>query len=64
MTYYGVILLLAGYQADEAHILKQYRAMIDRYEYDVLSTSSNYVVDLEYCLKCRAKIPHRLALDT
>lgn len=36
MTYYGVILLLAGYQADEAHILKQYRAMIDRYEHDVV----------------------------
>ena len=31
MTYYGVILLMAGYQADETHILKQYHAMIDRY---------------------------------
>lgn len=30
MTYYGVVLLLTGYQADEAHILKQYGAMIDR----------------------------------
>ena len=30
MTYYGVVLLLTGYQADEAHILKQYRAMIDQ----------------------------------
>jgi hypothetical protein len=32
MTYYGVVLLLAGYQADEQHILKQYRAMIDQYD--------------------------------
>ena len=29
MTYYGVVLLLSGYQADEQHILKQYRAIID-----------------------------------
>jgi len=32
MTYYGVVLLLAGYQADESHILKQYTAMIDQVE--------------------------------
>ncbi|KAJ3526621.1 hypothetical protein NM688_g8239 [Phlebia brevispora] len=32
MTYYGVVLLLSGYQADEQHILKQYRAMIDHVE--------------------------------
>ena len=31
MTYYGVVLLLSGYQADEQHILKQYRAIIDQY---------------------------------
>lgn len=30
MTYHGVVLLLAGYQADEAHTLKQYRAIVDR----------------------------------
>lgn len=30
MTYYGVVLLLSGYQADEAHILRQYRAMVDK----------------------------------
>ncbi|KZT19316.1 hypothetical protein NEOLEDRAFT_1142229 [Neolentinus lepideus HHB14362 ss-1] len=30
MTYHGVVLLLAGYQADEEHILKQYRAIVDR----------------------------------
>ncbi|KAK0442051.1 outer membrane protein Iml2/Tetratricopeptide repeat protein 39 [Desarmillaria tabescens] len=28
MTYHGVVLLLSGYQADEAHILKQYGAMV------------------------------------
>ncbi len=64
MTYYGVILLLAGYQADEAHILKQYRAMIDRYALSVFCTGSNYVIYLEYLVKCRTKIPHRFALDT
>ncbi|GJE87054.1 mitochondrial outer membrane protein [Phanerochaete sordida] len=32
MTYYGVVLLLTGYQADGQHILKQYRAMIDHVE--------------------------------
>ena len=31
MTYYGAILLFAGFQADEEHIVKQYRAMIDKY---------------------------------
>lgn len=30
MTYYGVVLLLSGYQADEQHILKQYKAIVDR----------------------------------
>ncbi|KAI0748463.1 outer membrane protein Iml2/Tetratricopeptide repeat protein 39 [Daedaleopsis nitida] len=32
MTYHGVVLLLAGYQADEEHILKQYRAIVDKLE--------------------------------
>ena len=31
MTYHGVVLLLAGYQADEDHILRQYRAIVDKY---------------------------------
>ena len=31
MTYHGVVLLLAGYQADENHILRQYRAIVDKY---------------------------------
>jgi len=30
MSYYGVVLLLLGYQADETHILKQYRAIVDK----------------------------------
>ncbi|KII88264.1 hypothetical protein PLICRDRAFT_175873 [Plicaturopsis crispa FD-325 SS-3] len=32
MTYHGVVLLLAGYQADEAHIIKQYKAIVDKIE--------------------------------
>jgi hypothetical protein len=30
MSYYGVVLLLAGYQADETHILKRYRAIVEK----------------------------------
>ncbi|EJD00336.1 uncharacterized protein FOMMEDRAFT_159009 [Fomitiporia mediterranea MF3/22] len=29
MTYHGVVLLMSGYQADEAHIVKQYKAIVD-----------------------------------
>ncbi|KAF5337705.1 hypothetical protein D9758_017342 [Tetrapyrgos nigripes] len=32
MTYHGVVLLLSGYQADEAHIIKQYTAIVDSVE--------------------------------
>ena len=31
MTYYGVILSLSGYQADELKIRTQYKAIVDRY---------------------------------
>ena len=31
MTYHGTVLLLSGWQADENHILRQYRAILDRY---------------------------------
>ncbi|KAF9792188.1 hypothetical protein BJ322DRAFT_19589 [Thelephora terrestris] len=30
MAYYGLVLLLAGYQADETHILEQYRAIVEK----------------------------------
>ena len=30
MTYHGVVLLLAGFQADEAHIVKQYKAIVEK----------------------------------
>ena len=30
MTYYGVVLLMSGYQADERYILKQYRSIVDK----------------------------------
>ncbi|TFL07447.1 outer membrane protein Iml2/Tetratricopeptide repeat protein 39 [Pterulicium gracile] len=32
MTYHGVVLLLSGYQADAAHITKQYRSILDNVE--------------------------------
>lgn len=31
MTYYGIVLLLSGYQADEAHIVKQDRSIVEQY---------------------------------
>ncbi|KAF9651455.1 hypothetical protein BDM02DRAFT_3110516 [Thelephora ganbajun] len=30
MSYYGVVLLLAGFQADETHVLKQYRSIVEK----------------------------------
>ena len=30
MTYYGVVLLMSGYQADEKYILQQYRSIVDK----------------------------------
>jgi hypothetical protein len=30
MTYHGIVLLSSGYQADEAHILRQYREIVDK----------------------------------
>ncbi|KAG6887246.1 hypothetical protein C0995_016642 [Termitomyces sp. Mi166 len=32
MTYHGVVLLLSGYQADEARIIRQYKAIVDSIE--------------------------------
>lgn len=31
MTYYGVILLMTGYQADEKHIVRQYKGIVNKY---------------------------------
>ena len=39
MTYYGVILLLSGYQADEHKIRAQYKTIVDRYVCFVYSES-------------------------
>lgn len=30
MSYYGIVLLLAGYQADETHIFRQYKAIVEK----------------------------------
>ncbi len=37
MSYHGVILNFSGFQADEEHIVKQYRAIVDKYVVCVLS---------------------------
>lgn len=31
MTYYGIILLMTGYQADEEHIVRQYKGIVNKY---------------------------------
>ena len=31
MTYYGVVLLMSGYQADEKHIVSQYKGIVQRW---------------------------------
>ena len=30
MTYYGIILLMTGYQADEEHIVRQYKGIVNQ----------------------------------
>ncbi|CAL1705498.1 unnamed protein product [Somion occarium] len=55
MTYYGVVLLLAGYQADEEHILKQYRAIVEKID-NRYPTGSLWILN-------RAKIL-RMSYDT
>lgn len=30
MTYYGIVLLMSGYQADEKHIVRQYKGIVER----------------------------------
>ena len=41
MTYHGVVLLLSGYQADEAHLIKQYKAIVLRQAIFFISVSYN-----------------------
>ncbi|KAH9989095.1 hypothetical protein BJV74DRAFT_838881 [Russula compacta] len=54
MTYYGVVLLMSGYQADEKYILKQYKAIVDKLE-------ARYPAGTLWILN-RAKI-HRMSSD-
>lgn len=54
MTYYGVVLLMSGYQADEKNILKQYRVIVDKLE-------AKYPTGTLWILN-RAKI-HRMSGD-
>ena len=43
MTYYGAILSLSGYQADEVKILSQYKVIVDRYV-----SSSQVILQLNF----------------
>lgn len=54
MTYYGVVLLMSGYQADEKYILKQYRSIVDKLE-NKYPTGTLWILN-------RAKI-HRMSGD-
>ena len=40
MSYYGIILSLSGYQADELKIRAQYKAIVDRYVSYLYKTSN------------------------
>lgn len=45
MTYYGVVLLLSGFQADGSHTLQEYKLLVDR--------SVDTVILTECSLTCR-----------
>ena len=39
MIYYGDVLLMSGYHADEKYILKQYKVFVDKYAHAHLHTA-------------------------
>ena len=40
MTYHGIVLLMAGFQADEQHIVKQYQALFGFQDVDLSFTDA------------------------
>ncbi|THH31109.1 hypothetical protein EUX98_g3069 [Antrodiella citrinella] len=56
MTYYGVVLLLSGYQADEQHILKQYRAIVDNVD-ERYPTGSLWILNRAKILRMSGDTP-------
>lgn len=59
MTYYGVVLLMSGYQADEKYILKQYKIYVDKYATPYLHMTYLTLHDLQ----ARREIPHWVTVD-
>lgn len=64
MTYHGVVLLLAGYQADEAQIIRQYRAIVDRCALFPSSVTASYITLTHAHTQRLSALPCRLALDS
>ncbi|KAH8106957.1 outer membrane protein Iml2/Tetratricopeptide repeat protein 39 [Cristinia sonorae] len=56
MTYYGVVLLLSGYQADEQHILKQYKAIVDNID-ERYPTGSLWILNRAKILRMSGDTP-------
>jgi hypothetical protein len=46
MTYYGFVLLFAGYQADEARTLRVYKAIVDGWVFFSFSSSHSILYSL------------------
>jgi tetratricopeptide (TPR) repeat protein len=64
MTYYGVVLLMSGYQADEKYILKQYNAIVDKCVHaPPCSPLSMLLAQGQPNIQTRKKVPHRNFVD-
>lgn len=62
MTYYGVVLLMSGYQADEKNILKQYKIFVDKCAETYVSMTAVFLT-FYMTLQARREIPHWDTLD-
>lgn len=62
MTYYGVVLLMSGYQADEKNILKQYKIFVDKCVETYVSMTAVFLT-FYMTLQARREIPHWDTLD-
>ena len=66
MTYYGVVLLTSGYQADEKSIIKQYKAIVDKCVHAPPRPPmpmSTILTQGQPNMQARKKIPHRNPVD-
>jgi hypothetical protein len=60
MTYYGVVLLMSGYQADEKYILEQYRSIVDKCVHappGLLRSMSTFLLKVNQTCRLENKYP-------